>query len=110
MSVTKSILDMQVATDGIRKTRELPPRISVYDVIAKVKGCSSNYAGNVFRRMLDSGSVPECDEVSPNLFEEAVGQGGTVAQCLWRQPKRSCRSAAHFQTTLNIGSIALASW
>ena len=48
-----SVLDMQVATDGLRKTCEAPPRISVYDVIAKVKGCSLNYAGNVFRRLLD---------------------------------------------------------
>ncbi len=71
-----SILDVQVATDGIRKTREAPPRVSVYDVIAKVKGCSSHYAGTVFRRLLDSGNVPECEEVSPNLVEEAAGQGG----------------------------------
>ena len=71
-----SVLDMQVATDGLRKTCEAPPRISVYDVIAKVKGCSLNYAGNVFRRLLDSGNVPECEEVSPSLMEQATGQGG----------------------------------
>ena len=71
-----SILDVQTATDGFRKTREVPPRVSVYDVIAKVKGCSSNYAGNVFRRLLDSGNVPACEEVSPSLVEQAICQGG----------------------------------
>lgn len=71
-----SILDVQVATDGLRKTREVPPRVSVYDVIAKVKGCSSNYAGQVFRRLLDSGNVPECEEVSPSLVDQAIGKCG----------------------------------
>ena len=71
-----SIVDVQIATDGIRKTRESPPRASVHDVIAKVKGCSLHYAANVFRRLLDAGSVPDCEEVSPNLIEEAIGQGG----------------------------------
>ena len=76
ISMAMSILDVQVATDGIRKTREAPPRVSVYDVIAKVKGCSSHYAGNVFCRLLDAGNVPECEEISPNLVEEAAGLGG----------------------------------
>ena len=71
-----SILDVQVATDGLRRTREAPPRVSVYDVIAKVKGCSSHYAGNVFRRLLDAGNVPVCEEVSPSLLELGTGQGG----------------------------------
>ena len=70
-----SILDVQLATDGLRKTREAPPRISVYDVIARVKGCSSHYAGNVFRRLLDSQSVPECEEVPHSLVEKAICQG-----------------------------------
>ena len=76
LSIAKSIMDVQIATDGFRKTREMPPRVSVYDVIAIVKGCSRNYAGNVFRRLLAAGNVPACEEVSPNLLEETIGQGG----------------------------------
>ena len=69
-------LPVQVCTDGFRKTCEAPPRVSVYDVIAKVKGCSLHYAGNLFRRLVDSGNVPECEEVSPSLVEQMNGQGG----------------------------------
>ena len=74
--VPMSVLDVQIGVDGVRKTHEIPPRVSVYDVIAKVKGCSSNYAGNLFRRLLDSGNVPECEEVSTNVIEQAIGQHG----------------------------------
>ena len=47
----------------VRKTKEDPPRAAVYDVIAEVKDCDQNYAGQIYKRLLDAGKVPECAEV-----------------------------------------------
>ena len=33
----------------IRKTKELPPRVSIYDVIAAVTGLTGNHAGKAYR-------------------------------------------------------------
>ena len=55
-----------------RKTTEIPPRVAVYDVIAMVKGCDSNYAGQAFTRLLQSGKVPACEEVGQEKLVHAV--------------------------------------
>ena len=47
----------------VRKTKEDPPRAAVYDVIAEVKDCDQNDAGQIYKRLLDAGKVPECAEV-----------------------------------------------
>ena len=46
---------------GVRKTAESPPRVAVYDVIQKVKGCSASSARVTVKRLKDEGLVPECD-------------------------------------------------
>ena len=53
----------------VRKTNENPPRAAVYDVIAAVKNCDQNYAGQIYKRLLDAGKVPECAEVDQVLVQ-----------------------------------------
>ena len=53
----------------VRKTNENPPRAAVYDVIAAVKNCDPNYAGQIYKRLLDAGKVPECAEVDQVLVQ-----------------------------------------
>ena len=53
----------------VRKTKESPPRAAVYDVIAAVKNCDQNYAGQIYKRLLDAGKVPECAEVDQVLVQ-----------------------------------------
>ena len=55
--------------EGVRKTTETPPRVSVYDIIAKVKGCSGDVACVTFRRLLATDSVPECGEVLQGMVQ-----------------------------------------
>ena len=43
----------------IRKTED--GKVSVVDVIAQVKQCKGDYAGQVYRRLLDEERVPECE-------------------------------------------------
>jgi len=62
------IITLDVLSHAARRTLESPPRISIYDVIAVVKGCSVNAAGMVFRRLLEAGLVLRCEEVSQNLI------------------------------------------
>ena len=53
----------------VRKTNENPPRAAVYDVIAAVKNCDPNYAGQIYKRLLDAGKVPERAEVGQVLVQ-----------------------------------------
>ena len=53
----------------VRKTNENPPRAAVYDFIAAVKNCDQNYAGQIYKRLLDAGKVPECAEVDQVLVQ-----------------------------------------
>ena len=53
----------------VRKTKEDPPRAAVYDVIAAVKNCDQNYAGHIYKRLLDAGKVPACAEVDQVLVQ-----------------------------------------
>ena len=53
----------------VRKTSENPPRATVYDVIAVAKNCDQNYAGQIYKRLLDAGKVPECAEVDLVLVQ-----------------------------------------
>ena len=53
----------------VRKTSENPPRAAVYDVIAVAKNCDQNYAGQIYKRLLDAGKVPECAEVDQVLVQ-----------------------------------------
>ena len=64
--------------EGVRKTTETPPRVSVYDVIAKVKGCSGDVACVTFRRLLATDFVPECEEVLQN-----IEVGTTCSHCIF---------------------------
>ena len=48
----------------VRKTKEDPPRAAVYDVIAEVKDCDRNYAGQIYKRLLDAAKVPEVAEAT----------------------------------------------
>ena len=60
---------LESLSQAARKTNEIPPRVSVYDVIAAAKNCDGKVAGQTFRRMLEAGAVPECEEVSQNLLQ-----------------------------------------
>ena len=62
-----------------RKTSEIPPRIAVYDFIALVKGCDTNYAGQIYKRLLAGGKVPECDEIliHANCMNHVSNHGGS---------------------------------
>ena len=53
----------------VGKTSEKPPRAAVYDVIAIAKNCDQNYAGQIYKRLLDAGKVPECAEVDQVLVQ-----------------------------------------
>ena len=53
----------------VRKTKEDPPRAAVYDVIAAVKNCDQNCAGQIYKRLLDTVKVPECAEVDQVLAQ-----------------------------------------
>ena len=44
-----------VECDRVRKTNESPPRVAVYDVIAAVKNSDQNYAGQMYKCLLDAG-------------------------------------------------------
>jgi hypothetical protein len=62
-AMSEQMITFESLTQDARKTQEVPPRVSVYDVIAAAKGCDGNVAGMMFRRMVQAGTVPECDEV-----------------------------------------------
>ena len=91
-------------TQAARRTNEIPPRVSIYDVIAAAKGCDGNEAGRTFRRMLQAGAVPECEEVSQNLLQgnilDQMAHGGErkpvlvataaeIVQIIWELPGKS---------------------
>ena len=50
-----------------RRTTENPPRVAIYDVIALIKKCDQNYAGQIYLRLLDAGAVPKCVEIQQDL-------------------------------------------
>ena len=60
-------LTLEAFAEKARKTAETPPRISVVDAIAIAKGCSTNYAAQLFQRLVAEDRVPPCAEVSQNL-------------------------------------------
>ena len=47
-------------------TIEEPPRIAVYDMIAAAKGRDNKYASSLYKRYLEEGKVPACEEVEPD--------------------------------------------
>ena len=67
--MSERIFTLASLSEMARRTTETPPRVSVYDVIAAAKGCDGNVAGEVFRRMLHSGTVPTCEEVPQSLIQ-----------------------------------------
>ncbi len=77
-----------------RKTAESPPRVAVHDVIAMVKTCDQNYAGQVYMRLLTAGKVPECAEVGQDLVH-ALGScsGGAQASSQWGGDRKPVRVA-----------------
>ena len=54
-------------------TIEEPPRIAVYDMIAAAKGRDNKYASSLYKRYLEEGKVPACEEVKPVLISSRVG-------------------------------------
>jgi hypothetical protein len=54
-------------------TIEEPPRIAVYDMIAAAKGRDNKYASSLYKRYLEEGKVPACEEVEPVLISSKVG-------------------------------------
>ena len=74
-------LTLEAFAEKARKTAETPPRISVVDAIAVAKGCSTDYAAQVFRRLVAEDRVPPCAEVPRNMVtancsdEELVDTG-----------------------------------
>ena len=59
----------------IRKTKELPPRVSIYDVIAAVTGLSGNHAGKAYRDLAMRYS--EVHSIGVNFRFPGRGQRGT---------------------------------
>lgn len=57
-AMSEQMITFESLTQDARKTQEVPPRVSVYDVIAAAKGCDGNVAGMMFRRMVQAGTVP----------------------------------------------------
>ena len=51
-------------------TIEEPPRIAVYDMIAAAKGRDNKYASSLYKRYLEEGKVPACEEVEPVLIPQ----------------------------------------
>jgi len=95
---------LESLSQAARKTNEVPPRVSVYDVIATAKSCDGKVAGQTFRRMLEARTVPECEEVSQNLLQadcsNQMAHGGArkpvlvataeeIVQILWALPGTS---------------------
>ena len=60
-------LTLEGLQEKTRKTNESSPRVAVYDVIAMVKRCDNNYAGQIYMRLMKAGKVPECEEVEQEL-------------------------------------------
>lgn len=100
-AMSEQMITFESLTQDARKTQEVPPRVSVYDVIAAAKGCDGNVAGMMFRRMVQAGTVPECDEVpsilvlSSRLIQDShggqrksvlVATAHEMVQVLWALP------------------------
>ena len=68
----KMTLCLYAITTGVRKT--LDGLVSVYDVIAAVKGCSSSVASNVYLRLLREERVPEFPKF--RFISETTKRGG----------------------------------
>jgi len=99
--MSEQIFTLASLSEVARRTAEEPPRVSVYDVIAAAKGCDGNIAGEVFRRMLQSGTIPKCEEVPQSLIQanclNQTSRGGArkpvvvataeeIVQILWALP------------------------
>ena len=60
----EAAISLESFSDNVRKTNEMPSRVSVVDVIAKTKGVTKNYAAQLFRRLQEAGNAPSCTEVA----------------------------------------------
>ena len=72
---------MEGLQQGVRKTNEHPRRVAVYDVIALLKKCDNNYAGQLYSRLLQEQKVPKCEKVGQDLIHansinQDFGHGG----------------------------------
>ena len=89
-------LSLEAITENVRKTPD--GLLSVYDVIAAVKGCSQSYAGQVYLRLLAEERIPEF----PCLLLQNAGpkRGGArlptpfadargIVQLVWALPGKS---------------------
>ena len=110
MSVQNTVqnITLETLSEVARRTTETPPRVSVYDVIAAAKDCDGDRAGQIFRRLLSTGTVPECAEVPHSLIQglDQKSRGGArkpvvvatakeMVQILWALPgdttfRRNC--------------------
>ncbi len=68
-AMSLQMVTLESLSQDARRTNETPPRVSVYDVIATAKNCDGKAAGQTFRRMLEAGAVPECEDVTQNLLQ-----------------------------------------
>ena len=99
--MSERIFTLASLSEMARRTTETPPRVFVYDVIAAAKGCDGNVAGEVFRRMLHSGTVPTCEEVPQSLIQanclNQTSRGGARKQFdSGKLPESSLKRAANF--------------
>jgi hypothetical protein len=67
--MSEQTITLEILSQVARRTTETPPRVSVYDVIAAAKDCDGDGAGKIFRRLLQSGTVPEGQEVPQNMLQ-----------------------------------------
>ena len=91
-------ISWELLNENVRKTSEEPPRVSVVDTIATVKGCSHDYAGQVYRRLVNEGHLPEMHTVPADTIRAfctdgrgyrgpvVVATAPEIVQVLWALP------------------------
>jgi len=104
------------SVQGVRKTAEEPPRVSVYDVLGAMTGYAPNNCVNLWRRLCES--FPEVTTVCSNFKFPGKGQRDTVvtdaegiAQIIMLLPGRSAarvrQSAANVVVRYLGGDLSL---
>ena len=114
------LVDLTAVTDdsvqGIRKTAESPPRVSVYDVLGMVTGCLSNYNSVLLQRVIDQ--FPEVATICCNFKFLGRGQRETpvtdaegIVTIIMLLPGRAAatvrQSAAHVMVRYLGGDLSL---
>jgi hypothetical protein len=64
-------MSVEALQESVRKTAEEPPRVSVVDVIAAAKECSTKYAAQLYQRLRADKRVPDVELAPPALFDTA---------------------------------------